>query len=129
MLDTNIVSQAIRDPHGSVQRRIVESSGEIAVSVVVAAELRYGAERKQSARLATRVEELFGMVSVVPLPVGADHHYARIRAALDRVGKSIGPNDLLIVAHAIALGAALVTDNVREFSRVDGLAVENWLRA
>jgi tRNA(fMet)-specific endonuclease VapC len=81
-----------------------------------------------SAQLNRRIEELLGVLLVLPLPIEVDRHYATMRAELDRRGQPIGPNDLLIAAHALALDATLVTDNVREFSRVEGLAVENWLR-
>lgn len=129
MLDTNIVSHAIKDPHGPVQQRIKAGSSDLAISVIVAAELRYGAERRRSARLTDRVTTLLRIVNVLPLPVGTDEQYGRMRAGLERIGKPIGLHDLLIAAHALALGATLVTDNVREFGRVEGLVVENWLRS
>lgn len=65
---------------------------------------------------------------VVPLDAAAARHYGSLRAELESTGKVIGPNDMLIAAHALALGSVLVTDNVREFSRIDGLQAENWLR-
>lgn len=128
MLDTNIVSNAVHNPHGPVQKRIGEAGSRLTISVIVAAELRYGVERRPSARLAGRVEEMLEALDVLSLPVGAAVHYARLRTTLDRLGQPIGPNDLLIAAHALSLGATLVTDNVREFARAHGLIVENWLR-
>lgn len=130
LLDTNSLSDMIRNPHGSVGKRLVRV-GEAAVctSIVVACELRYGAAKKGSPRLADRVDQLLAGLEILPLERGADHQYAEIRAHLQRAGLPIGPNDLLIAAHALALGLTLVTANVGEFSRVPGLAIENWLAA
>jgi tRNA(fMet)-specific endonuclease VapC len=74
-----------------------------------------------------RVESLLGSLEVLPLDQASDHHYAEIRSHLDRTGKPIGPNDLLIAAHALALDLILVTDNVDEFARAPSLPLENWL--
>ncbi len=128
LLDTNILSDLIRDPLGRVPRRIA-AKGEktVCTSIVVACELRFGAEKKQSASLQARVEELLSVIDVLALDVDTDFHYAEIRATLEATGTPIGPNDLLIAAHARALGLILVSANVREFSRVPGLSVENWL--
>ena len=98
----------------------------MAISVIVAAELRYGAERRGSARLTNQLEAVLTAIETLPLAEPADQHYCVIRSALERVGRPIGHNDLLIAAHARALGATLVTDNVGEFRRVPNLAVENW---
>jgi tRNA(fMet)-specific endonuclease VapC len=98
-------------------------------SIVVVSELRFGVEKKGSAALARRLEVALGAVSIEPLAPDADVHYGRIRVDLERRGELIGPNDLLIAAHALSLDAVLVTDNVREFMRVKGLRLENWLSA
>ena len=98
----------------------------MAISVIVAAELRYGAERRGSARLTSQLEAVLTAIEILPLAEPADRHYGAIRSALERVGRPIGHNDLLIAAHARALGTTLVTDNVGEFGRVPDLAVENW---
>ena len=128
LLDTNILSELIRDPRGAVARRI-ELVGEdrVCTSVVVAAELRFGAEKSGSAKLADRVDLLLSALEVLPLEPPADRHYAKIREHLARRGTPIGPNDLLIAAHALAMGLTVVTANAGEFSRVPGLRVENWL--
>lgn len=129
LLDTNIVSHFIKDPAGRIGRRVLrEGDQAVATSIIVAAELRFGVELKQSLRLAAQVEEALSRLTVLPLEDDADRHYARVRAELQRRGTPIGGNDLLIAAHALTLGATLVSDNVREFARVDGLPVENWLR-
>ena len=128
LLDTNILSNLIRDPAGCVARKIAEKGEEkVCTSIVVACELRFGAEKKKSASLLTRVEELLTVLEVLALDVNTDVHYADIRVQLEIAGTPIGPNDLLIAAHARSLDLILVTANIREFSRVPGLSVENWL--
>ncbi len=129
LLDTNIVSALARDTKGPVARRIREVGVErIAVSVVVACEIRFALSKGVSERLAERLDILLGEIEQLPMERPVDDHYADIRAALERTGTPIGPNDLFIAAHARALEMVLVTGNEREFSRVPGLVVENWLR-
>lgn len=129
MLDTNIVSDIIRNPRGKAVQHIA-NIGEhgLSVSVIVAAELRYGSAKAGSSRLSGLVEGALSRLVVVPFDVPADGHYGRIRAELEAAGSPIGQNDLLIAAHAIALGLPLVTNNMGEFSRVRSLKLENWLR-
>lgn len=129
MLDTNIVSDLLRHPDSSAAKRIAEVGPDsICVSIITAAELRYGCARKGSAKLLAHVEAILESVQVLAFDVPADAEYGGIRAELEAAGKPIGPNDLLIAAHACAAGAILVTDNTGEFSRVRGLRVENWIR-
>ena len=129
LLDTNIVSALVRDPHGKVTGKIRElGEANVCTSIVVAAELRYGAAKKGSARLQSQLEAVLGALDVLPLEVPADGAYGDVRTQLERIGQPIGGNDLLIAAHALALGCTVVTDNEREFARVPGLVVENWLR-
>lgn len=129
MLDTNIVSDLLRNPNGNAARRIADVSQDaICVSIITAGELRYGCARKGSAKLLAHVEAILESVQVLAFDVPADMEYGRIRAELEIAGTPIGPNDLLIAAHAYAAGAILVTDNSGEFSRVTGLRVENWIR-
>lgn len=129
MLDTNVLSDLIRNPQGLVAQRIAEV-GESAVctSVVVAAELRYGAAKRNSARLSDRLNLVLGLLEILAFEPPSDARYAQIRAELEAAGTPIGGNDLLIAAHAMASGCQLVTDNTREFTRVAGLEVVNWLR-
>jgi tRNA(fMet)-specific endonuclease VapC len=94
---------------------------------VVAAELRYGARESGAKQLGDRVDLLLSAVEVVPLEPPADRRYGEIRHRLTRQGTLIGPNDLLIAAHTLALDLTLVTANAREFSRVPRLRSENWL--
>lgn len=127
MLDTNIVSELIRRPQGSVAGRAAGlEQGSLAISVIVAAELRYGVARRGSNRLAKQLEAVLSALPTLPLAEPADRHYGMIRSELERRGSPIGQNDLLIAAHARALGATLVTKNVGEFSRVPDLKVEDW---
>jgi tRNA(fMet)-specific endonuclease VapC len=130
LLDTNIVSNLIRDPHGRVAHRI-KTLGEVSVctSIIVAAELRYGATKKSSARLTAQVDAVLGALNTLPFESPADETYGSIRAQLESAGTPIGGNDLLIAAQAVALDLILVTDNESEFSRIAGLRIENWLRA
>jgi len=129
LLDTNIVSDLVRNPRGRATRRIRDvGEAKVCTSIVVAAELRYGAAKKASPRLSAQLEAVLEVLEVLPLDVSADAAYGRIRARLEAAGQPIGANDLLIAAHALALGHTLVTDNEREFGRIDGLACENWLR-
>ena len=128
MLDTNIVSELARNPHGAIAKRIAEVGPDgICVSIIVAAELRYGCAKKGSPRLQARVEDILATIPVLPLEVPADADYGRQRAQLEASGQPIGGNDLLIASHALALGLTLVTHNTREFSRIVGLQVEDWL--
>lgn len=127
MLDTNVASELIRNPTGLVAQRVRAAGSAICISVIVAAELRYGCAKKGSPRLLRRVEEFLKEVPVLPFDVPADSAYGDMRAELEAVGRPIGSNDLLIAAHAKTLGATVVTANVGEFRRILGLNVENWL--
>jgi tRNA(fMet)-specific endonuclease VapC len=128
LLDTNIISDIIRNPFGLAAHRIeAVAPKEICTSIIVAAELRYGCAKKGSAKLLSKVESLLETIPVLPLDIPADAEYGGIRAELEAAGQPIGFNDLLIGAHAYALGLTLVTDNVGEFNRIRGLHVENWL--
>ncbi|MDD7973874.1 type II toxin-antitoxin system VapC family toxin [Roseinatronobacter alkalisoli] len=129
MLDTNVVSDLLRNPDGNAAKRIADVGPDaICVSIITAAELRYGCAKKGSAKLLAHVEAILESVQILAFDVPADAEYGGIRAALEAAGKTIGPNDLLIAAHAYAAGAILVTENTGEFSRVRGLRVENWTR-
>jgi tRNA(fMet)-specific endonuclease VapC len=128
MLDTNIISDLIRNPRGRAAKRIAKvGEDNICTSIIVAAELRYGCAKSGSTRLLKAVEDLLGEIEVLPLDVPADTEYGGIRSELEAAGKPIGGNDLLIAAHAYATGATIVTANAGEFKRIRGLNVENWL--
>lgn len=130
LLDTNIVSVLVRAPTGPVTEHIrTVGERQVCTSIIVAAELRYGAAKRGSARLLSQLELVLGALEVLPFEVPADEVYGDIRAQLERAGRMIGGNDLLIAAQALAMDCTVVTDNQREFKRVKGLRVENWLRA
>ena len=129
MLDTNIISDLLRNPGGRAAKRIADVGPDaICVSIITAAELRYGCAKKGSAKLSAHIEAILQSVQVLAFDVPADAEYGGIRAELEAAGKTIGPNDLLIAAHACSSGAVLVTDNTDEFARVRSLRVENWIR-
>lgn len=129
LLDTNILSNLVRNPQGLVGARITKAGEDtICTSIIVAAELRYGAAKSNSRKLAERIDLILSALTILPLETPADHRYATLRQHLTRQGTPIGPNDLLIAAHAIASDLTVVTANVGEFSRVPGLKVENWLQ-
>jgi len=130
MLGTNIVSDLVRHPQGRIAEQIRNvGEAEVCTSIIVAAELRFGAARRGSAKLSLQLEAVLGALEVLFLEAPADEAYGAIRAELERAGTPIGGNDLLVAAHAKALIFTVVTDNEREFSRVRGLRCANWLRA
>jgi tRNA(fMet)-specific endonuclease VapC len=129
LLDTNVVSDLIRNPQGRVAEHIRKvGEAQVCTSIIVAAELRYGATKKGSPRLTAQLEAVLGALDVLPFEAPADATYGLIRTRLEQAGRPIGGNDLLIAAQAIALGYAIVTDNEGEFARIDGLPRENWLQ-
>jgi tRNA(fMet)-specific endonuclease VapC len=129
LLDTNIVSDLVRNPQGRSAEHIRRVGEEqVCTSIIVAAELRYGAAKRGSPRLARQLEAVLGALDVLPFAAPADAVYGEIRTRLEQAGTPIGGNDLLIAAQTVALGYAIVTDNEGEFARVDELICENWLR-
>ena len=130
LLDTNMLSAAIRDPRGPVARRWSQvGTGAVTTSAIVAAELRFGAAKAAHPELARRIAALLQGMAVLPWSPPADAHYAAVRLHLEEQGRMIGPNDLLIAAHALAEGLVVVTANEAEFQRVPELEVENWARS
>jgi len=129
LLDTNIISDLVRSPQGKVAQHI-RKIGEVQVctSIIVAAELRYGAAKKGSPRLTAQLEGVLGALEVLPFQAPADSVYGLLRTRLEQRGRPIGANDLLIAAQTLALGYSIVTDNEDEFARVKELPHENWLR-
>lgn len=128
LLDTNIVSALVQQPQGSVYQKLKAIQPATAcISIVVAAEIRFGLSKGVSAGLRKQVGRILTHLDILPLEPPVDLHYGEIRAHLQKMGQPIGQNDLFIAAHARALGLTLVTNNTREFNRVPGLEVENWL--
>lgn len=129
LLDTNILSHLVRQPQGPVADRIADvGEGNVLTSVIVACELRYGAAKRGSRKLTRQVDAVLSAMTIRPLESDIERIYASIRVALERKGTPIGAHDMLIAAHARAIDAVCVTDNVAEFRRVPALKIENWLK-
>ena len=129
LLDTNILSHLVRQPQGPVADRIADvGEANVLTSVIVACELRYGAAKRGSRKLTRQVEAVLSAMVIRPLESDIERVYASIRVALERKGTPIGAHDMLIAAHARAIDAVCVTDNVAEFRRVPALKIENWLK-
>lgn len=129
LLDTNtFIYIRRRHPPQVLARFDRLTIGEAAMSVVSCGELMFGIEKRPSPSQGfATLREISALIPILPLPASAAPIYGRIRAALQTRGKMIGPNDLWIAAHAKALDLTLVTNNEREFRRVDGLKIENWM--
>jgi tRNA(fMet)-specific endonuclease VapC len=131
-LDTNIISDMMRDLQGAAATRAKLASIErgddtLYTSTVVQCELEYGIARKSSPRLLAAYKAVMDTIEVLPLDPTVSAHYAQLRTHLEQCGTPIRPNDTFIAAHALALGATLITADT-EFTRVPGLKVENWLQ-
>src|SRR5438046_9953622 len=124
LLDIYIISDLVRNPQGKAAKQIAQvGEDNICTSIIVASELRYGCAKTGSPRLTKAVEEILGEIAVLPFDIPADAEYGVVRSELEAAGKPIGSNDLLIAAHASALGMTIVTANTGEFKRVRGLRV------
>jgi tRNA(fMet)-specific endonuclease VapC len=123
------VSFHIRESSASLRRRLrrVEAS-TVALSVITEMEIRCGLARNPKLRIADLVEEFLAGTTILPLDSSVADTYARVRAQLEAKGRPIGPLDLMIGAHALSIGATLVTNNVKEFRRIRGLRVQDWTR-
>jgi tRNA(fMet)-specific endonuclease VapC len=127
LLDTNTVAFHIRQSSPALQRRLRRIPfARLALSVVTEMEIRYGLARNPSLRIAPLVETFLAGITILPLTSEVAREYARVRAALEKAGTPIGPLDLMIGSHALALGATLVSNNVDEFRRISGLSCEDW---
>jgi tRNA(fMet)-specific endonuclease VapC len=129
MLDTNICSYVLRSRPPSVRARFdAAGPGALAVSTVVLAELLYGAARHpKAAAIRREIADLVSRLTVIPWDEAAAEHYGVLRAALEKDGTPLGAMDMMIAAHARSLGAALVSNDVRHFDRVEGLLLANWV--
>lgn len=128
LLDTNILSELIKNPRGVIFSEIQEvGEDKICTSIIVACESRFGVRKKNSPKLIEKLEVILDSIEILPLIHPVEEYYAEIRTYLESRGTPIGSNDLLIAAHAKSLNLTVVTNNVREFSRVPNLKVENWL--
>ncbi len=128
LLDTNILSELVKNPRGIVYEKIKDvGEDKICTSIIVACELKFGAEKKKLAKLKERIELILANIDILPLISPVEEYYAQIRTDLENKGTPIGGNDLLIGVHALSLNLTVITSNVREFSRIPNLRVENWL--
>ena len=127
LLDTDTVSFALRGQGGVGARLRATRPSDVSVSVITLAELRWGAERKRSKKLHAAIEAFVRILEVLPFDADAATAYGRIGTTLAARGTPIGEMDVLIAAHAVAVGRTLVTNNVRHLARVSGLTIENWL--
>jgi len=128
MLDTGICIYVMKDHPPPLKERFSRLAEQLCISSITLAELHYGAE-KSVRRLENlqAIEHFTARLEVLAFSPKAAAHYGQVRAALERVGKPSGSNDMLIAAHARSEGLTVVTNNDREFARIDGLHVENWL--
>ena len=128
LLDTNVLSHLIKNPSGPVFNHLESILPATAcTSIVVSAEIRFGLYKGASEKLKVQAEKVLQVLDIIPLENPVDEYYGKIRAFLNQTGEPIGGNDLFIAAHALALTLILVSANVREFSRVPNLRLENWL--
>jgi tRNA(fMet)-specific endonuclease VapC len=128
LLDTNVIGEIARNPQGDVANRVAAlPSDEYGINSIVACEIEYGLAKRGSPRLRQQIETILEAIAVFELPSDIAAHYGQIRLALEKQGTPIGPNDLLIAAHGLASDLTVVTGNEKEFRRVPGLNVENWL--
>lgn len=129
LLDTNIVIYTMKKRPPKVQKRFEAHDGQMAISSVTYAELVFGCERSSDPKRNFAILEGFvGRIEILSFDQPAAEHFGEIRAVLYAKGQPIGPYDMMIAAHARAQGLVLVTNNQKEFRRVDGLRLENWAR-
>ena len=128
LLDANIVIYTMKHRPQQVRRSFKAQQGRMGISSVTLGELVFGAEHSQQVeRNLADIEALTARLEVLPFDEAAAYHFGQIRAELYRMGRPIGPYDMMIAGHARACGLKLVTNNVKEFERVQGLIIENWL--
>ncbi|MBR6331622.1 MAG: type II toxin-antitoxin system VapC family toxin [Dehalococcoidales bacterium] len=128
MLDTNICIYIIKNRPASVLQKLQQiDPSDVCISSVTYAELMHGAEKSAFVeRNKLAISLLLVNIAILDFGVDAANAYGKVRAVLEKQGTPIGPLDNMIAGHAISLGCTLITNNVKEFSRVDGLVIENW---
>lgn len=128
LLDTNIISDLVKNPRGLIFEKIRTIGEEkICSSIIVACELKFGAKKKNSPQLIEKIDLILSKINILPLTSPVEDFYAKIRTELEAKGTPIGGNDLLIGVQALSLNLTVVTNNIKEFSRIPNLKVENWL--
>ena len=128
MLDTDIASYLIRGDHPAVTAKFTELYERCAISSITAAELQYGARKRNHRALTQKVQALCNLMTIIPWNGEAASAYAKLRVELETPGTPIGNMDMLIAASAVAEGATLVTNNIEHFSKIASLKLENWRR-
>ena len=126
MLDTDTVSFALRGVGAVAPRLLEQKRSELCTSAITVAELRFGAYKRASRKIANAIDAFLSGVDVLPFDNAAAERFGSIAATLSKEGEPIGQMDTLIAAHALSVGATLVTNNERHFSKVPGLRIENW---
>jgi tRNA(fMet)-specific endonuclease VapC len=129
LLDTNIISDLMRNPAGKVGKRVAElDKKEIFTSILAIGEVRYGIEKRGSKKHAAALKSVLQLLTPEPFKAPADRHYATIRLTIEAMGLPVGQLDMLLGAQALASDAVFVTANEKHFRHMPGLMVENWLR-
>lgn len=130
ILDTNIVMYAIKNRPQQIRSCFKKHQGQMCISTVAFGELIFGAERSQQVeRNLADIEAMVARMEVLPMDNQAAYHFGQIRAELYRIGQPIGPYDMMIAGHARSSGLILVTNNTKEFERVPGIRLENWVKS
>ncbi len=128
MLDTNMVIYTIKNRPNQVRETFKQHQDQMCISAVTWGELIYGAEKSSHPeRNLADIEQMAARLEIAPFEALAATHFGQLRAELYRIGKPIGPYDMMIAGHARSMGFILVTNNLKEFERVPGLRVENWV--
>lgn len=127
LLDTNICIYIINSRPSQVLARFRhEKTERLGISSITACELAYGVIKSGSGRNRRALEMFLAPLDILPFDQSVLWHYGQVRATLERMGQSIGALDTMIAAHALSLNATLITNNTREFARIEGLSLENW---
>lgn len=128
MLDTNICIYVQKNKNTNVLTKFKENFSHLGISIITYAELKLGVEKsEQKEKNANALDKFVRFLEIIPFDVKAANEYGCIRAKLEKAGRKIGDNDMLIAASAKAENVILVTNNIREFERVEGLKIENWV--
>ena len=126
MLDTDIASYLIRGDHPGVTKKFTELYEKCVISSITAAELQYGARKRNNRALTQKVQALCDLIPIISWNEDAATNYAKLRVELESAGTPIGNMDMMIAASALAEEAVLITNNTEHFSRISALNLENW---
>ena len=126
ILDTDTISLLVRRNPSVIKNLVKHEDDEICISAITYAELRFGLEKKGSEKLFNEVSTILGKLSIIDFNSSQSEHYGKIRLKLEKSGTPLGDMDMLIAAAALSAGAILVSHNVKHFSKVEGIKVEDW---